>query len=181
MIDQPQLPTKPWLFQQPEQRLGEDRQPAVVLHQFQARGDLLEHALFLRAGEQAGIGADRCARGQLTQRLLDTHAVQVRVDLLGVEAVLLAGLRNPGRCEVVLHHRHPAVVGGGRHGGLALGDVFEGELVVLVGVRVDRRARERAVELRFLDLAAVARQFQVQRRRNRRGAVLVTSKRVSTT
>ncbi|MNS94765.1 hypothetical protein D3C72_1289920 [compost metagenome] len=70
----------------------------------------------------------------------------------------------------MLHHRHPAVGGGSRHGGLALGDVLEAQLVILVGIGVDGRASEGAVELRLLDLAAVARQFQVQRRRDRRRA-----------
>jgi hypothetical protein len=40
------------LVQQPEQRLAQDGEPAVVLHQFQPGGQGFELLLFLRAGKQ---------------------------------------------------------------------------------------------------------------------------------
>ena len=72
----------------------------------------------------------------------------------------------------MLHHRHPAAVGRGRHVCLALVDVGEGDLVELVAVGVHGRAGERAVEARLLNRAAVAGQFHVQRRVDRCGAVV---------
>jgi hypothetical protein len=73
----------------------------------------------------------------------------------------------------VLHHRDPAVVGRVHVVGLVLVEVAEVDLLEVLRVRVDRRPEERMREHRRFDGRVVAHQFQVQRRRDRRGADVV--------
>ncbi len=73
----------------------------------------------------------------------------------------------------MLHHGHVAVVGLFVHFGLAFGDVFKVNLVVLVGLGVDGRAGEGGVELGLaFGLVAVAHQLHVQLRLHSSGAAV---------
>ncbi|ABA49432.1 hypothetical protein BURPS1710b_0305 [Burkholderia pseudomallei 1710b] len=158
------------LLEQPEQRLRDDRHPAVILHELQARRDAFEHPLFLRAGEQARGHVGRLARRDRRDRLLHADAVQRRVDLLDVDVALRARLWNPGGREVVLNHRDPAVVGGRDVIGLVLVDVAERDLLEVLLIRVHRRPEERMREHRRLDRRVVAHELHVYARRHGRGA-----------
>ena len=66
------------LVEQPVERLGDDREDAVVLDQVEAGGDRLELLLFLGAGEQVAV--DR-----LLRRVVRT--VEVAVSTRGDSAV----------------------------------------------------------------------------------------------
>jgi hypothetical protein len=166
------------LGQQPEQRLRQHGEPAVVLDQFEAGRELAQLVLFLRAGEQARVERLRGPRGQRAERHDHADRVLVGVDLAREELArpFFVGGRTqqPGAREIVLHHRDPAVVGGGvvvgLVGGGALLDVLEVDLLELGRIGVDRRAGEGEIEARLAGRrVAVAYELVIQLRHHRHG------------
>jgi YidC/Oxa1 family membrane protein insertase len=160
------------LVQQPEERLGQDGEDAVVLHKLQARGQGGELVFFLRASEERVLMRGRCAGRQLGQGVEHAHRIGLAGGarhLVGEELALGVAAMQPGRGEVVLHHGHPAVAGRLFKVQLALLDVLELELVELGLVRVERRA---GVGGRKGHIAALrgrrAHQLHIELRRNRR-------------
>nr|GEW26932.1 hypothetical protein [Tanacetum cinerariifolium] len=170
------------MFHDPEHRLGDDGQPAIVLDQLQARRYRFQQLRDLRARVQARRIAHGSARHQRAQRLLDADAVDIGIDLLGHDFVHLLVLRNEGRDEEVLRDGDPAVVGVGhvvlhhRFAGLGrLARFFfqrvELQLFVLVFSGVHGRAGVAAAEERIgRRLVTVVYQTHVQGRIDRGGA-----------
>ena len=155
------------LFEQPEQRLGDDRNVPVILHELEPRRNAFEHALFLGAREQARGNVGRLSRCDRRKRLAHADAVERRIDLFDVDVALRALLRNPCGGEVMLHHRDPAVVGGAGDVDLVLVDVAERDLLEVMLVRVDGRSDERVREARRFDRLAVAHELHVGARLDR--------------
>ncbi len=171
---QPQLPSRPCsCVQQPEQRLAQHGEPAVVLDQLQPRRQRSELVFFLRAGKQGGLVHLGGAGCDLAHRQHHRDGVLVVAHLGSAEFARAHGWHQPRRGKVVLHHGHPAVVSGLVVAIAALGDVLEVELLELAGLGVHGRASEGEVEaaLAFWRVA-VARQLQVKLRRECRAALV---------
>ena len=76
MIAQPQLPMQAVQpLEQPEERRGDDREDAVVDDEVEARRELGEHVLVLRADVQARRGRRRCRPAGSCLRRSGTPAV----------------------------------------------------------------------------------------------------------
>ncbi len=154
-------------LQQPENRLGQNGHPAVVLHQLKAGGERAQRALQLRADEQLGIGGDALARSNLRQRLDHPNRIQVVAQLAGIKVTrAFIGLRHPSRNEVVLNHGDPAAVRLLRR--LVGLEILELELLELVGVVVIRRAGIGVIEVRLVTRrrVAVAHELHIHLRRH---------------
>src|SRR6056297_2766302 len=103
------------LVEQPEQRLGEHGEDAVIDGQAEPVGDFVEAVLFLRPGEQFGFetlrgaGLDPDRRRSRRQREPVRHH---RIDEAGRIPMRDLGGRNPCAEEVVLDHAGPATLEG---------------------------------------------------------------------
>ena len=156
-------------FQRPEDRCGDDGQPAVVDYQVEARGYLLERGLFLRTGVEAD---SRLALG--TRRnfgdwndhtsLEDVAAFQ----LAHVELARGIFLGYHGGDEVMLDHGQPAVVGRLGELGLVVGNGAEIDLLVLLGLGKYGRTGEGRYHRRLACRRhVIALQLEVSVRSNR--------------
>src|SRR5690606_18495800 len=119
-----------------EHGLGNDGEPAVVDHEFQAGGQLAHRLLILRADPQVGVDAGRLTRGDAAGTHQAANRIQVVADAQGFVVTLHAFLGYPGSGEVVLHHADPAIVGVAHIVGTPLVQVGEVDLLVLVFRRV---------------------------------------------
>ncbi|OQC05193.1 MAG: hypothetical protein BWX79_02335 [Alphaproteobacteria bacterium ADurb.Bin100] len=160
------------LVEQPVQRLGQDGQPAVVLHQFQAGCQRFEHLFLLRTDKEARLHRLRASGGDVLDGGDHAHGIEVGIHLAHEVFANHTVGQKPGGRKVVLDHGDVTV---GRILvdllGLAFFDVAELDLLVLLGVGEDRRACEGGVERRLARrLVAVAHELQVQLGRDRRGA-----------
>ncbi|KAK83911.1 hypothetical protein L573_3077 [Bordetella holmesii H620] len=156
---------------QGEQRLGDDGQPAVVDHQFEAGSDGRHRLLILRADPQLGFGRCAGARRHLAEGFDGARGEQIGLDLQQLVGPGLALLRHPGRGEVVLNDTDPAVVRLLDVAGLVLGNITEGDLLELVLLGVHRHAGEGVIETRGAGgVVAVALELHVDRGALRRVA-----------
>ena len=96
------------MLQQPEDRLGDEPQEAVVDGQFQAWGQLFQLGLDLRAGVQQGTGFDLAASRYADNRAGVADDVVALAILAGLDNVVVRLGRNPGGHEVVLQPGNPA-------------------------------------------------------------------------
>lgn len=96
------------MLQQPEDRLGDEPQEAVVDGQFQAWGQLLELGLDLRTGIQHGAGFDLAAGRYAQGRAGVADDVVALAVLASLDDVVVRLGRNPGGHEVVLQPGNPA-------------------------------------------------------------------------
>ncbi len=125
-------------LQHPEDRRGNDSQPAVVDHQIETGSHLGQLLLFLRSGVEPHrqlVGSSRSHGGHRHnhsggEQILGRLTQKVFPFALGWQ---------PGRNEVVLHHGDPTVVGLTRHLGFLAGDFLEAGLLELVGVGIKGR------------------------------------------
>ncbi len=155
------------LVHDPEDRLGDDGQHAVVFHQLQAGGDFFQQLLILRAGIQLRFIADGGAWRNRPERHHGADGVQVGVDLLGENLARDRRRRHERRHEEVLRHGDPAITGLGRMFRLTGFDLGEVELLVVFSRGVQRRAGVAAVEVAVAKrLVAVVGQLHVQRWRH---------------
>ncbi|MCY1412795.1 hypothetical protein D9M71_282120 [compost metagenome] len=100
------------MLQQPEDRLGDEPQPAVVDGQFQARRELLQVALQFGTGIQHDAGFGLAARCDTQVGAGETDDVVTLAVLAGHDLVSLTLGRNPGGHEVVLQPGNPATLHG---------------------------------------------------------------------
>ncbi|MNZ83149.1 hypothetical protein D3C78_1018690 [compost metagenome] len=127
------------MLQQPEDRLGDEPEEAVVDGQFQARGQLLQVILALRTGVEGG-GSLRLGAGRHVQRGADeTDDVVALGVLAGLDRVVLVLVGDPGGHEVVLQPGNPATLYGFLEGLLV--HVAHGHLLVRLIRCPDRGAQ----------------------------------------
>ena len=149
--------------QQPEQRLGNGIEPAVINHAVQPGGQHFEHLLVLRAGIERSVLRSLGARSEAAQRLYGSNGKQAVADRARIEITLRIAGGDPGREEIVLNHRHPTVVGRLGLECILLGDIVKRNLVEMLGIGIERRARIGLVERGFVaNLAVVASDLQIQ-------------------
>ncbi len=130
------------LVEQPVQRFGEYGQPAVVLDQFQAGGQGFQCFFLLRANKKFrvyGFAGARCNRVQWRDH---ADGIQVGVHLALEQVALDAITQNPGGGKVMLDHRDITIGRRFFNIDLVVFDVLEFNLLVLLGVGVNRRAGE---------------------------------------
>ena len=153
------------LVEQPEQRLRQHFEHAVVLYQFQAWCQGGELVLFLRTDEEL-VRSGRCrSRRERRQGVNHADRVHLAVDLLGEEFARTSFIVEPGAGEIMLHHGDPAVVGGLLDVDLALVDVGEFDLAELGLVGISGRAGEGRVKARAARASdAVAHQLHIDLR-----------------
>ena len=115
-------------------------------------GQLIERRLNLRSGIErdrlGDLGSRRCGRRRDDQAGGNCR-IDAAVELAHVELAGQLFSGNPGRDEVVLDHRHPAVIGLGIELGFAFFDVAKGNLLVFVLFGINRRSGEGADHAAF--------------------------------
>ena len=119
------------VLQQPEDRLSDEPQNAVVDRQFQTWGQLFQHGLAFRTGVQNGAGFNfrtRCSGQRRTGVTDDVVAFAVFTRL---NDVVFAFRRNPRSHEVVLQPSYPATGDGFLQ--LTFVHVFHGHFLVRLG------------------------------------------------
>ena len=165
-------------LQAPEDRLGDDVEPAViddldkVLGTNTAIGDrfgqLAQFGLNLRSGKQRHRSADLATRRDRRYRN-DHPSLNHRIGAINPPHVELARQlfrRNPSRHEVVLDHGQPAVVSLGVELGLALLDIAEIDLLIVILRRINGRSGKGADRTRLaFRLLFIALQLVVSARR----------------
>ncbi|MCY1289450.1 hypothetical protein D9M70_385430 [compost metagenome] len=100
------------MLQQPEDRLGDEPEDAVVDGQLEARREFLEVLLDLRTGVQGGAGFRLGAGGDAEARAGEADDVVALAVLAGLQDVVVALGGNPGGDEVVLQPGDPAALHG---------------------------------------------------------------------
>ena len=154
-----------YLVQQPVEWFGQNREPAVILHQFEAGGKRLQHFFFLWAREKLGFQGFAGARCDIVQGRNHAHCVQVGVDLSHEKIALDTVAQQPGAGEIVLHHRNVAVFRRLFNVNLVLLDIGKLYLLVFFGFGIDRWTSECGIERGFAHrLVAVPDQLQVELR-----------------
>ena len=98
--------------EQPEQRGGDDREPAVIDGENHAFAQFFEACVFF------GADIELCAQRRLSARrdgdrceCLVADGEQVPRLRVAVELAAVFGARQPGAEEIVLQHRHPTAIG----------------------------------------------------------------------
>src|SRR5450830_161043 len=172
------------VFHDPEDRLGDDGQPAVVLDQFQARRNGFQQVRDLRTRVQLAVQRSRGARRQRWQGNYVADGVQIGRQFLGEDVACNVCWRYESRDKEVLRNSKPSAVRFLRmqalHGRVRafflifqgrFFDFLERQLLVLVLRRVQGWARVAAVEEGITDrFIAVMNQLHVQLWRDWRGA-----------
>ena len=152
-------------LKQPEQRLRQDRELAVVGRALQFRSGLFQLLLQLGADEEPLVDPGPAARRDGLRRTDDPQQVVLVLHLQRV-TVGLARLRDDGRDEVVLQRRDPAA--GHGLGELLVFLVVHVQLAVLLAVVHGRSAESIAfdIEHRSFDRHPVAQQLRIGRQRH---------------
>src|SRR5450830_1740268 len=172
------------MFHDPEDRLGDNRQPAIILDQFQARRDWFQQMGDLRARVQFAVQRSRGARRQRWQGYHVADGVQIGRQFLGEDIARNICRWYEGRNKEVLRNRKPAAIRFLRmqalHGRVRafflifqsrFFDFLERQLLVFVIWRVQGRTRVAAVEEGIGDrFVAVMNQLHVQLWRDWRSA-----------
>ena len=121
---------------EPVDRLGEEREPAIVNDQIKPRSNLSQTLLSLRTDIQRGLFSLGSPRSDVSHRNNGADGVFIACNLTGIELTLKTFLRNPGGHEVLLNNGHPAVIRLGRIVLLVIRDVREGNLLELILGRI---------------------------------------------
>ncbi|MCY1295368.1 hypothetical protein D9M68_434790 [compost metagenome] len=127
------------MLQQPEDRLGDEPQEAVVNGQLQTRGQFLQVILGFWTGIQGGGSFGRGAGRNVQRGAYETDDVVALGILAGLYAVVLVLVGNPGSHEVVLQPGDPAALDGFLEGLLV--HVLHGDLLVRLVRGPDRSAQ----------------------------------------
>ena len=154
-----------YLVQQPVEWFGQNREPAVILHQLEAGGKRLQHFFFLRTSEELGLQGFAAPRCNIVQGRNHAHCIQIGVDFSHEQVAFDAIAEQPGAGEIVLHHRHIAVFRRLFDVNLVLFNISKLYLLVFLGLGIDRWTSECGIERGFANrLVAVPDQLQVELR-----------------
>src|SRR5476649_2236401 len=98
------------MLQQPEDRLGNEPQDAVIHSQFQTWGQLFQHSLAFRAGIQRGAGFSLGTWCDGQRRASKTNDVVALAVFAGLNQVGFTLVRDPCGHEIVLQPGNPAAL-----------------------------------------------------------------------